>query len=153
MRWILFNCCASAEKQSAKSTANRARTKDFFIHGFSLFAFADYLTSDHLPSLDHLVRPVQQRFCGIVTPICFAVLRWMTNSIFATPSTGKSLGLMPVRMRWTYFADRWPTSWLAWAVAGHAALDDRTLVDEHGRQSLDPCRVYDQLIVSLHQRI
>ena len=29
----------------------------------------------------------------------------------STPSTGRSLGLTPVRMRWTYFADRRPTSW------------------------------------------
>src|SRR5262245_58849408 len=32
----------------------------------------------------------------------------MTSEILSTPSTGKSLGLTPVRMRWTYFADRRP---------------------------------------------
>src|SRR5262245_19926176 len=48
---------------------------------------------------------------GIVRPICLAALRLMTSSILSTPSTGKSLGLTPVRMRWTYFADTRPISW------------------------------------------
>src|SRR5262249_45956350 len=32
---------------------------------------------------------------GIVSPICFAVLRLMTSDILSTPSTGKSCGLTP----------------------------------------------------------
>src|ERR1051325_1064034 len=55
----------------------------------------------HLMTLSALV----STRCGIVTPICFAVLRLITSSILSTVSTGRSLGLMPERMRWTYFAD------------------------------------------------
>ena len=43
-------------------------------------------------SLDHLVRPAQHD-CGIVTPICFAVLRLITSSNFVGCSTGRSAGL------------------------------------------------------------
>ena len=37
--------------------------------------------------------------CGIVTPICFAVLRLITNSNFVGCSTGRSAGLAPLRIR------------------------------------------------------
>jgi hypothetical protein len=37
-------------------------------------------------------------FCGIVTPICFAVLRLITSSNFVGCSTGKSAGLAPFRI-------------------------------------------------------
>jgi hypothetical protein len=33
--------------------------------------------------------------CGIVTPICFAVLRLITSSNFVGCSTGRSAGLRP----------------------------------------------------------
>ena len=48
--------------------------------------------------------------CGIVRPICLAVCRLMTRSILSTACTGKSLGLTPLRTRWTYFAERRPSS-------------------------------------------
>ena len=35
-------------------------------------------------------------FGGIITPICFAVLRLMTISILSTPSTGRSFGFTPL---------------------------------------------------------
>jgi hypothetical protein len=37
-------------------------------------------------------------FCGIVTPICFAVLRLITSSNFVGCSTGRSAGLAPFRI-------------------------------------------------------
>ena len=37
-------------------------------------------------------------FCGIVTPICFAVLRLIINSNFVGCSTGRSAGLAPFRI-------------------------------------------------------
>jgi hypothetical protein len=36
--------------------------------------------------------------CGIVTPICFAVLRLITNSNLVGRSTGRSAGLVPFRI-------------------------------------------------------
>jgi hypothetical protein len=36
--------------------------------------------------------------CGIVTPICLAVLRLITNSNFIGCSTGRSAGLAPLRI-------------------------------------------------------
>ena len=47
---------------------------------------------------------------GIVSPICFAVLRLIARKILSTPSTGKFEGLLPPRMRWTCFADTRPTA-------------------------------------------
>ena len=37
-------------------------------------------------------------FCGIVRPICFAVLRLITSSNFVGCSTGRSAGLAPFRI-------------------------------------------------------
>src|SRR5262245_27850828 len=39
--------------------------------------------------------------CGIVRPICLAVLRFITNSNLVGCSTGKSAGLAPFRIRST----------------------------------------------------
>ena len=44
-------------------------------------------------------------FGGII-PICFGVLRLMTNSNFVGCSTGKSAGLAPLRILSTYVAAR-----------------------------------------------
>src|SRR5439155_2234254 len=62
---------------------------------------------NHLITLSALASTLGE----IVRPICFAVLRLMISAILSTPCAGKSLGLTPVRIRWTYFADRRPTSW------------------------------------------
>src|SRR5262245_2454875 len=43
---------------------------------------------------------------GIVTPICLAVLRLITNSNFVGCSTGKSAGLVPLRILSTKIAAR-----------------------------------------------
>ena len=47
---------------------------------------------------------------GIVTPICFAVLRLITSSNFVGVSTGRSAGLAPFRILSTYTATRRRTS-------------------------------------------
>jgi hypothetical protein len=44
--------------------------------------------------------------CGIVRPICFAVLRLITNSNFVGCSTGRSAGLAPFRILSTKYATR-----------------------------------------------
>jgi hypothetical protein len=44
--------------------------------------------------------------CGIVRPICFAVLRLMTSSNFVGCSTGISAGLVPLRILSTINATR-----------------------------------------------
>src|SRR6266851_357237 len=48
--------------------------------------------------------------CGIVTPSSRAVLRLTANPTLLSDSTAKLLGLAPVRIRWTYFADKRPAS-------------------------------------------
>src|SRR6185369_11037625 len=45
-------------------------------------------------------------FGGIVNPICFAVLRLMTNSNLVGCSTGKSAGFAPFKILSTYEAAR-----------------------------------------------
>src|SRR5215470_13730372 len=45
-------------------------------------------------------------FDGIVTPICLAVLRLITNSNFVGCSTGRSAGLVPLRILSTKTAAR-----------------------------------------------
>jgi DNA-binding beta-propeller fold protein YncE len=46
----------------------------------------------------------------MVTPSSRAVLRLTPNPYLLTDSIGRFSGLVPVRTRCTYFADRWPTS-------------------------------------------
>src|SRR5439155_26415999 len=48
--------------------------------------------------------------CGIVRPICLAVLRFITNSNFVGCSTGRSAGFVPFKILSTKYAARWPTS-------------------------------------------
>jgi hypothetical protein len=45
-------------------------------------------------------------FCGIVSPICLAILRLITNSNFVGCSTGRSAGLAPFNILSTYIAAR-----------------------------------------------
>ena len=47
--------------------------------------------------------------CGIVKPICFAVLRFITRSNFIGCSTGISAGLIPFRILSTYRAPSRPS--------------------------------------------
>jgi hypothetical protein len=48
-------------------------------------------------SLDHLVRPLQERL-GIVRPRALAVLRLMTSSNVVSCSTGSSAGFAPLKI-------------------------------------------------------
>jgi hypothetical protein len=68
--------------------------------------FADLrrLTSD----LCHLITLSARNStdCGIVRPICFAVLRLIISSNFVGPCTGRSAGLAPFRILSTYVATR-----------------------------------------------
>src|SRR5262249_32403890 len=45
-------------------------------------------------------------FGGILSPICFAALRLITNSNFIGASTGKSAAFVPLRILSTYVAAR-----------------------------------------------
>src|SRR5262249_16469247 len=45
-----------------------------------------------------------RRFCGIVRPNDFAVLRLITNSNLVGNCTGRSAGFSPLRMRFAYIA-------------------------------------------------
>ena len=89
---LFVGCCASAGKQSAKSMAQRERTDEFVLHVFSLSRSTCTRTR-----LSHLIT-LSARYstdCGIVSPICFAVLRLMTSSNFIGCSTGRSAGFVP----------------------------------------------------------
>src|SRR5215475_14041859 len=64
------------------------------------------------PKLFHLIT-LSARYstdCGIVTPICFAVFKLMTNSYSLGCSTGSSCGRVPVNTFLTYLAEMRPTS-------------------------------------------
>jgi hypothetical protein len=52
------------------------------------------------PSLPHLITlsARKSRDCGIVTPICLAVIRFTTSSYLVGRSTGSSAGLVPFRI-------------------------------------------------------
>src|SRR5262249_37485601 len=61
MRKTFFARCASAEKQRAKSKAQRVRTLILFVMTFSLLSPLVTRHSTPASSLDHLIRPVQHR--------------------------------------------------------------------------------------------
>ena len=98
MRRTFPVCCASADEQSAKSMAQSSKDSDFFLHVFSLSRSTCHSTLDTRPS--HLITLFARASTsgGIVRPICFAVLRLITNSNFVGCSTGRSAGLAPFRI-------------------------------------------------------
>ena len=98
MRKIFPACCASAEKQSAKSMAQRLRTVLVFFMGFSLPRSTPHSTLDFAPSHLITLSALASTFGGIVRPICLAALRLMMNSNFVGCSTGRSAGLAPLRI-------------------------------------------------------
>jgi hypothetical protein len=85
IRGTFPGCCASANGQSTKSKAMSAKTKDVRVSSIARF---------HRITLSALASTSG----GIVTPICFAVFRLMTNSNFVGCWTGKSAGLVPFRI-------------------------------------------------------
>ena len=132
---------AKAIEQTAKAIFVRYNDKDFSFVDCTSFALIDHHRIDHVLAFDghfrrfqearrcsasstHLIQNRKSEKCHLITLsartstlggtvklICLAVLRLMTSSILSIPSTGKSLGLTPARMRWTYFADTRPISW------------------------------------------
>ena len=61
IRGTFVGCCASADTQSAKSMVQSVRTLIFLVMFFSALS-TRHSTLDTRPfSLDHLVRPIQQR--------------------------------------------------------------------------------------------
>src|SRR5215831_17469628 len=68
---------------------------DLSPHPFSRFILSfSFLLLPYLITLSARYRTD----CGIVRPICFAILRLMMNSNFVGCSTGKSAGLAPFRI-------------------------------------------------------
>ena len=57
---------------------------------------------NHLMTLSALT----STFGGIVSPICLAALRFITNSNFVGSSTGRSAGFVPFKILSTYTAAR-----------------------------------------------
>jgi hypothetical protein len=81
--------------------AGRAKREEESVNSeakcFSSFTVDQWLLPDgsfHLITLSARA----STFCGIITPICFAVLRLMTSSNFLGCSTGRSAGLAPLRI-------------------------------------------------------
>src|SRR5262245_36134572 len=75
-------------RSPAVARAESVAAKDFPAHCFRLTADCHLITfSARMSTIG-----------GIVRPICFAVLRLITNSNFVGCSTGKSAGLAPLRI-------------------------------------------------------
>ena len=90
LRLLRINGTAKREEHGAKS-----EDCDFFLHVFFLSRFTCdvTLTPSHLITLSALI----STFCGIVTPICFAVFRLIIKSNFVGCSTGRSAGFLPLK--------------------------------------------------------
>ena len=67
---------------------------------FSLHVFLCSLDTRHSRPSSYLITlsALTSTFGGIVTPICLAVFRLITNSNFLGCSTGRSAGLAPLRI-------------------------------------------------------
>src|SRR5262245_17862219 len=98
MRGTFPACCASTVEHGARSREHRARKKKILVIGVGPALFSDLrpLTAHgcHLITLSALAKT----FGGIVRPICFAVLRFITSSNFMGRSTGRSAGLVPFKI-------------------------------------------------------
>src|SRR5207248_2326483 len=113
--YLLLLCLE--KKRRRQNHGGERDSKDFFTHcplrspikiGNPKFLPVAYC----LASIAYLIT-LSARYstaCGIVTPICFAVLRLMTNSNFVGCSTGSSAGLAPFSILSTYVAARRKTS-------------------------------------------
>ena len=89
-RWGGSDRSSPIGKRLASSSSNKV-----FLHRFSRLTL-HRITLSARPST----------FCGIVTPICLAVLRLITSSNFFGCSTGISAGLAPFKILSTYQATR-----------------------------------------------
>src|SRR5262249_16845437 len=99
LRLLRLGGCAKCKEHGAKS-----KHGDFSLHVFpcSLHSSLDTRPFFHLITLSARASTLG----GIVRPICFAVLRLITNSNFIGRSTGRSAGLAPFRILSTYVAAR-----------------------------------------------
>ena len=102
---IFFAGRASAGRQSAKTIAQSVRRMTFLLTSFlprSLSALCPLLSAlcSLLSALSHLITLSARASMlgGIVRPICLAVLRLMTSSNFVGCSTGRSAGLVPLKI-------------------------------------------------------
>src|SRR5262245_13258828 len=75
-------------------------------HSDFRFSILDFGLLDHRITLSALAKTLG----GIINPICWAVLRLMTNSNFIGCSTGKSAGFVPLRILSILMAARLITS-------------------------------------------
>src|SRR5215471_21135405 len=82
----------SAKKAKRKEYGAKRKSKNLLAH---LSPHAFRLTT-HAYRITLSAR--YSTVCGIVTPICFAVLRLITSSNFVGCSTGRSAGLAPFRI-------------------------------------------------------
>ena len=93
-RLLRFRRRAKCKEHYAKS-----KHRDFFPHVFSYVFPHSSLDTRHSPP-SHLITlsAFVSVHCGIVRPICLAVLRLITNSNLIGCSTGMSAGLVPLRI-------------------------------------------------------
>ena len=73
-------------------------------------------------------------FGGIVSPICFAVFKFMNNSNFVGNSVGTSAGFAPFRILSTCTGIRLYSSVEAWPIGHEPTSFDRFLASEHARE-------------------
>src|SRR6266536_6605742 len=90
-----FPCLLRAGKRNiCQKKSCQQPGSDSLLHVFFLASCLTPFASFHLISL--LARASTSG--GIITPICLAVLRFITNSNFVGCSTGRSAGLAPLRI-------------------------------------------------------
>ena len=77
---------------SASVIARGGYHKFFQRYGFAVFELC------HCDSYLMILSARAKTFCGMISPICFAVLRFITSSSFVGCSTGRSAGLAPFRI-------------------------------------------------------
>ena len=113
MRRTFPGCCANATAPPKANVKVKAKIPHHFGFWIADFRLSDRnqrngrdllvmsLAPDLKSQIENYLMTLSARYsidCGIVMPICFAVLRLITSSNFVGCSTGKSAGLAPLRI-------------------------------------------------------
>jgi hypothetical protein len=95
------SAAAPQRMYKAKRAWHKAQEKQSCDASFSLYPFASRLAPHRIIFVARA-----NTSGGIVRPICFAVFKLITNSNFVGCSTGRSAGLVPLRILSTKYATR-----------------------------------------------
>ena len=104
----VFSLRQSGQSSSAKLTASMFPPARPLTFGAGTDGENNSILSSPFGFFVHLITLSARAntFGGIVSPICLAVFKLMTNSNFVGCSTGRSAGLVPSRILSTYVAAR-----------------------------------------------